>query len=302
MSIRITLFFVVITSIIATLLLAPPRALSQSSEPMLGYAWSDTVGWIDLNCANSGVCASHSFGLSVAPDGAVSGYAWSDNVGWVSANAADLSGCPSAPCTATLSSTKLSGWLKALSGGSAQSGGWDGFISVSGPSYGVTRAPGAPTFSGYAWGDMVIGWLTLSIPLLPPAPPECRPIFSCVGNAVHNSCTGADTPCRSGYTCSAGACLPPAPPPSPVATIRVSPALVRSGATTQVTWSSSHVSSCRVFENNSHINDAWTGAADTKTSSPITQQTTYTLSCTGTDGSTLTQSATVRIVGIWKEK
>src|SRR5207249_4754261 len=96
MLIRISLFTALITCIIAALLVAPPRALSQSSQPIYGYAWSDTIGWIDLNCANSNVCASNPFGLS-ATNGAVTGYARSDNIGWVSANASDLAGCPIAP-------------------------------------------------------------------------------------------------------------------------------------------------------------------------------------------------------------
>lgn len=123
---------------------------AQSSGSITGYAWSDTIGWISMN--GSG------YGLSVSGTGVVSGYAWSDNIGWISANSSNLSGCPSAPCTATIDDTgKLKGWLRALSNG----GGWDGFISLSGSNYGpVRQSSGA--FSGYAWGDMVVGWLNFS--------------------------------------------------------------------------------------------------------------------------------------------
>src|ERR1700730_14851936 len=237
MLIRITLALLVVTSVSAALLLAPPRAWSQASQPILGYAWSDTIGWIDLNCQNQNTCASVSFGITSASNGTLSGYAWSDNVGWVSANAGDLFGCPEPPCNARVQGGQLRGWLKALAANDTQSGGWDGFISLDGPGYGVTADSGGSTYSGYAWGSTVIGWLTLSIPLLPA---ECQPIYSCVGNAVHNSCTNQDTACPSGYFCSGGACFPPVPPSG---TISVRPSLVAQRGTVQVIWSASHVSS-----------------------------------------------------------
>lgn len=332
MPVRTVFFLLVILSSVAALGLASPHALSQGSQPIFGYAWSDTIGWIDLNCANSGVCASNPFALSVDSSGAVTGDAWSENVGWVSANATDLAGCPSAPCSATLSSSYFAGWLKALSGSSAQSGGWDGFINLSGPNYGVTQTGSA--FSGFAWGDMVVGWVDFSLassvlkcaPTLScvgnsihnscsgqdvPCPPtelcvagaciQCMPTFSCVGNAVHNSCSGKDVPCPPTEFCVAGACIPPNPPPSPVVSIRLSPTLVRSGGMTQVIWSTTNVASCSVSENNPSINDSWTGLSDNQTSSPINHQTIYKLSCTGTDGSTITSTATVNIIPVFQE-
>lgn len=122
-----------------------------TSGSLAGYAWSDTIGWISLS--------GSTYGISVANDGTLSGYAWSDTIGWISANISDLSGCPLGSCTATLGSDGvLSGWLRAVSGGTAESGGWDGFISLSGTGYGPTRAEDG-SFSGYAWGSDVVGWL-----------------------------------------------------------------------------------------------------------------------------------------------
>jgi hypothetical protein len=125
-----------------------------SSFPISGYGWSDTIGWISFN--------GGSYGLSVEPSGVISGYAWSDNIGWISANQSDLAGCPSGSCAASMDSDgAITGWLKALSGGTSQSGGWDGFISLSGSGYGpVKQADG--NFSGYAWGDTVVGWVNFS--------------------------------------------------------------------------------------------------------------------------------------------
>lgn len=129
-----------------------PDAYAQSSGgSVTGYAWSDTIGWISLN--GSG------YGISVSGSGTLSGYAWSDNIGWVSANSSELSGCPSAPCTATIDSNgAMRGWMKAISGGSSQSGSWDGFISLSGSGYGPARQTDG-SLSGYAWGDINVGWV-----------------------------------------------------------------------------------------------------------------------------------------------
>lgn len=128
-------------------------AYAQSSGgSVTGYSWSDTIGWLSLS--------GGSYGISVSGSGTLSGYAWSDNIGWVSTNSSDLSGCPSAPCTATIDSNgAMQGWMKAISGGSSQSGGWDGFISLSGSGYGPTRQADG-SFSGYAWGDINVGWLS----------------------------------------------------------------------------------------------------------------------------------------------
>ncbi len=129
-----------------------PDAYAQSSGgSMTGYAWSDTIGWLSLN--------GGSYGISVSGSGTLSGYAWSDNIGWVSANSSDLAGCPSAPCSASIDENgNLTGWLKVVSGGSSQSGGWDGFISLSGSGYGPSRQANG-NFSGYVWGDINVGWV-----------------------------------------------------------------------------------------------------------------------------------------------
>ena len=83
--------------------------------------------------------------------------------------------------------------------------------------------------------------------------------------------------------------------------LRVIPSLLRSGNTTKVNWSASNVSSCSVSAPNG---DAWSALqsplGDT-TSKPIAGETTYTLSCLALDGSTLTKSATVKIIPTFQE-
>ncbi|HEY4519412.1 MAG TPA: hypothetical protein VJH33_00030 [Candidatus Paceibacterota bacterium] len=136
-------------------------ASASVSGPIEGYAWSENIGWISLNGSN--------YGLTIGSGGTISGYAWSDNIGWISANESDLSGCPSNPCRAKLNGNSLTGWLKALAGGGTTSGGWDGWISLSGSNYGVTESGGV--FSGYAWGSDVVGWIDFSF--VTPNAPSC---------------------------------------------------------------------------------------------------------------------------------
>ena len=134
------------------------KASASSSHNLSGYAWSDTIGWISFNCTNTSSCTTADYGVHINEStGVMSGYAWSSNVGWVSFNQSDLSLCPSAPCSATASEGALAGWAKALSANDAESGGWDGWISLRGADYGVEI--NGTSVEGYAWGSDVIGWV-----------------------------------------------------------------------------------------------------------------------------------------------
>jgi hypothetical protein len=191
---------------------------------MNGYAWSDDIGWLSLGCWNTDTCGTSNYGLTIGSDGTISGYAWADNIGWVSANSSDLTGCPTTPCTATVdSSGNLKGWLKALTANQSQSGGWDGFISLSGtsPAYGPVVSAG--NFSGYAWGDMNVGWLDFG---------NASTTFQACASTQDNSCLDTnrsqhvDAQCAitvdtcnthgTGWYCSNsnGICNPPVPPSS----------------------------------------------------------------------------------------
>lgn len=133
------------------------KAQAGSGDNVSGFAWSDTIGWISMNSTSDG--SPINYGVNVQVGGDLSGYAWSDNIGWISFNATDVATCPSAPCTPHLNQAtgKVTGWAKALAGGGLNAGGWDGFISLSGATYGVTVS--GCTWSGWAWGDMVVGWV-----------------------------------------------------------------------------------------------------------------------------------------------
>jgi hypothetical protein len=302
--------------------------------PITGWAWSDTIGWIDLNCSNLGVCGSNSFGLSAdTVNGTLSGYAWSDNVGWISANSSDLSGCPSAPCTATLGASALSGWLKAVSGGSAQSGGWDGYIALSdtdtgdGFSYGVSY--GAGNFSGYGWGSTNVGWVDFSLAhttyntCTPSTTYTCSDSVTIVRTVTTAECqTTVTSPyimCVAPQFCSTGSpvCITPEPTPEPGAggltgNLTVKPNLVGLNGTTTVYWAVNNVqvNSCAVTADDG--SSSWSGeysatsTCPTKyatgcTSLPIVKQTTFRLSCLDFDGNNYVETATVNLVPIFEE-
>jgi len=151
-----------------------------------GWAYSENVGWMSFSCKNKDtglnygvdICTSEAIdpvSCSGKPEGTLVGYAWSrgtdadvGGVGWISFNESDLSGCPSGDCRAWIDTDdgKVYGWARALAGGTSQSGGWDGWIKLSGTavdgsSYGLSVDSGGE-FQGWAWGDDVMGWVSFN--------------------------------------------------------------------------------------------------------------------------------------------
>jgi hypothetical protein len=108
------------------------------------------VGWISMRDSSYVVNIPQS-------DGELSGYAWSDNLGWVSFNTSDLSGCPGGTCSARREGSKLAGWARVLGIKTeyekvpSNSGGWQGFIDLSGVSISGNK------FSGYGWNGETAG-------------------------------------------------------------------------------------------------------------------------------------------------
>lgn len=168
---------------------------------LVGAAWASTpgtqgqgVGWIALTNNTGG-----SYGVSInptisTPGGNISGQGWSEHVGWL--NFDPSGGFPTQsgnwPVAATLvvpgnqadyPGTMLGdivGWAKfePLDG---NSGGWDGWVSMRGSGNGVSfgvriigdfttgnggdycsGVMGFCPMGGYAWGDMVGGWIDFS--------------------------------------------------------------------------------------------------------------------------------------------
>ncbi|MDD5490035.1 MAG: hypothetical protein PHP25_05160 [Candidatus Moranbacteria bacterium] len=122
------------------------------------------VGWISINNTNQG--GATNYGLNIpSGTGAISGYAWSENIGWISFNAADTAGCPQGSCNATkVAGNNIKGWARILGIRDAlaqsNSGGWQGWISLSGAQYGV-KINADNTLTGYGWSDE-LGWIDFS--------------------------------------------------------------------------------------------------------------------------------------------
>lgn len=303
------------------MLIQPAPVQSQTAGDITGWAWSENIGWISMHCSTGGasggnICASYSYGLSVDVDGEVSGYAWSDNIGWISAQGSDLSGCPDAPCSARIEDGKLLGWLKVLSGGVD---GWDGFISLGDTDpedaidYGVTQA--SSTLSGYAWGDTIVGWVQFSgtapdfgveTAFREEGPCEHTQGYSCVLGTASTSRHLSDQCVETFQTCSnfcaleTGTCVPVA---APSGALRANPMLVPPGGSSVLSWEIEDAESCTVTEDNALIEDVWTGLSSAAaecthsgggcTSGAINDPTTYTLTCIGTEGTSLMQSVTI---------
>ena len=127
---------------------------------------------------------------------------------------------------------------------------------------------------------------------------QCNELPRCSGNYLLDSCTGATIQTCS-YGCRSGACVVVAPPS---ATLHATPSLVRSSNTTSVSWSSSNSASCTVHGTNGN---SWAGTSSSgKTSSPIIEQTIYTLHCIGLAGaspSSVDKSVTVNLLPKFSE-
>jgi hypothetical protein len=177
-----------------------------SAMDVSGWAWSNNIGWISMNRLN---CDANRDGLSdgtpagcptagtVIPAYGVvlepivggtrnlTGYAWSNNIGWIHFNPAGP--FPAAPHHSVrvdnphLATSTVSGWARALAHGD----GWDGWIKMSGPGYGVSVDFGTREFSGFAWSNMVIGWINF-------AGPNYKVILVNTPPVVHSLTTTAD--------------------------------------------------------------------------------------------------------------
>lgn len=301
-------FFLALAPILFAMVVVgqPNSVFSQSSTASItGYIWSDTVGWVDLHCSNTNSCATNNFGFSINPAGTITGLAWSDNIGWISANVADLIGCPSGTCSAWIVGSSTGGWLRAISGGGTQSGGWDGFISLSGVGYGATLESG--DFSGYFWGSTNFGWVDTQFAHTNWT--QCDIINYCIdlsrwqGDPTNAACPQTQVLPSCTYGCSNGTCLPPPNPEIPAignSSFRAVPPLVRTGDRTRIRWTSQFADACTVTGNG----DSWTALNSPTTgyqTNPILNQVTYSLTCSNQTGTTSAQLM-VNIVPGWFEK
>jgi len=165
----IRLSFLAIGFLLLALLLGVrvPDSEAAGNIILRGYAWSDNIGWISFDCANNNSCDTSNYRVEINA-GYFQGYAWSDNIGWISFGSDDVSGCPSAgSCRATFNASTgdIDGWARVISCKDnpdlTACGGWDGWVSLSGsnPDYGVSVNLVTGKLEGYAWSDLVVGWI-----------------------------------------------------------------------------------------------------------------------------------------------
>ena len=57
-----------------------------NSQNLSGYIYSDTAGWISLNCSNTNSCNTISYKISQDAKGKLSGYGFSQNGEWINFN------------------------------------------------------------------------------------------------------------------------------------------------------------------------------------------------------------------------
>lgn len=161
-------------------------AKADTSDNLIGYAWSENIGWVSFNCMNrhqfcandlsvmcdtdsdcvtagvGGVCANEcsnsNYGVNVAADGSFSGYAWSPNVGWISFDPAGP--YPQLPDTSVRYDSgtgQVTGWAKIIglndNGWMKMSGSWTDGVSMN--NY---------IFHGWSWNEgndgSGMGWLS----------------------------------------------------------------------------------------------------------------------------------------------
>ena len=136
------------------------------------------------SCVNA--CNVVNYGVNINADGTFSGYAWSENIGWIKFDpvgpypTCPISTCPTGSpnysARVDLGTGKVTGWARVCAaapdpstcgggvGANLNAGGWDGWILL-GPivkgstDYGVSINKSTGDFSGWAWSDMVIGWI-----------------------------------------------------------------------------------------------------------------------------------------------
>lgn len=183
---------------------------------LLGWAWSPTIGWISVNCDNSGQgCGSSDYKVRINTDKTMLGYAWSSNIGWI--RFGGVSGPAGgggklddvAQVTGSEGSWELGGWIRACSvfvnncSGALHpttvTGGWDGWISLSGDAkngdtYAVSmNNEGEFRNSAAAWGDLVVGAVNFSDVFIdvstdPSDPGDTTPEIC--SSAVRDQCVG----------------------------------------------------------------------------------------------------------------
>ncbi len=127
----------------------PITNAASNTVSVTGWAWSSNIGWISFSGSTYGVKEDLS-------TGAIIGYAWSSNIGWLKFGVSDATH-PAAKVN--LTNGKITGYARFSSGGTTWGSSSDGWVSLSGSSYGIVQNLTNGKWSGYAWEPVVAGWI-----------------------------------------------------------------------------------------------------------------------------------------------
>ena len=159
-----------------------------SGDNTSGFAWSNmenpgdpTIGWVSFNSTTGGGGSDYGVDISLST-GYLSGHAFYDaddpntavhEHGWISFNRSETGAPPSGeydPCSGgeciakyNSETDELTGWMRVL----ANDSDWDGWIrfcdsSISECSGFEARIDASGDWHGFAWSDMIVGWLSFN--------------------------------------------------------------------------------------------------------------------------------------------
>lgn len=293
-----------------------PDGDGDGSSVIEGYAWNSAPG-PDVNPADT------------VPD-------YNSGVGWIKFG--NLGPSPvggSSNAMIDLSTGNITGWARACAGAAdpasctggatSTSGSWDGWISLSCDSDGTCGVSAyGPNASGgfvndFSWGSTaatstasssVIGWMQWNPPTLdrvsynpPCSGSQCVLSGGFPAEQLFNEwCEPIGSPNMCSGTCTAGACDAAPVGSLPAGTVTIDPVVVRSGGTTNITWSSPTATSC-TLEQQTAGGVAYASSTNTfgndVPSAPADRTTIFSLQCTASGDPTLEQeiaSTTLRVL------
>ncbi|MFA7309455.1 MAG: hypothetical protein WC050_00985, partial [Candidatus Paceibacterota bacterium] len=169
--------------------------------------------------------------------------------------------------------------------------------------------PGLYTFYARATTNYFNLWATYATTQVNVTAPSCTASYTCSGQTViytDDQCAVSTVvSCPAPSFCSAGSssCLSPPLHFNPGGLLKINPSIVREDETTHLHWSVLNVAHCSLIGTNGdswpdlvgNVGNGWmvSSGPDGYPTSRIQQRTTYTLTCTGVDGTATSSSATV---------
>jgi hypothetical protein len=314
----------------------PVSSTAGSAGDLSGWAWSDNIGWISFSCEDLKTCGKVLYGMKVSDGGNLSGYAWSENIGWVSVESGTklqngvmfgwlraLSGDGRgwdgriSLNGSNYGVTESNGILSGFAWGSDVVGWVDFSLVRTSSSY--TCVPQDLCISDTLYHRNVqceqseVRACANGCADAFSCNPECALSYSCSGSTIiltDISCATSNiTTCENPYFCSGGSQVCLAPLPKFISggeldgNLKAIPSLVQREDVTQIFWNVENASECAVIGSNG---DSWVGSTSGlggKITSPILEETSYTLSCSalieGDKG--LEENIQVKVAPIYRE-